>query len=123
MIDTGGDGDDEGSYGDALAVRLPERAIMQICYDIFFERHFSTTFCCFLYRPDLESHALDAPFLSTAILCLCSKYFTREQAKEHFGLESGLEITRLYTPVARALARATSDEPTGMLYSTVNLQV
>lgn len=96
-------------------VRLPDQKVMRACFDIFFERHLSNTFCCFLYRPDLETHSAEAPFLSTAIICLCARYLSRDEAKEYFGLANGTEASRMYSPVARSLARATLDEPSGEL--------
>lgn len=90
---------------------------MQACFDIFFERHLSNTFCSFIYRPDLESHSADAPFISTAIICLCARYLSQDEAKEYFGLDSGAEASRLYSPIARSLARATLDEPSGKCIS------
>ncbi|KIE01755.1 zinc finger transcription factor 1, partial [Metarhizium majus ARSEF 297] len=84
---------------------------MQACFDIFFERHLSNTFCGFVYCPDLENYPAEAPFLSTAITCLCARYLSGAQAKEYFGLQTGEEASHLYTPIARSLARATLDEP------------
>jgi hypothetical protein len=95
------------------SVRLPDRKVMKACLDIFFERHLSNTFCCFLYRPDLESHPAESPFLSTAVIGLCARYLSCEQAREFFGLDTGADASRLYSPVARSLARETLDEPSG----------
>lgn len=97
------------------SVRLPDRKVMQACFDIFFERHLSNTFCGFVYCPDLENYPAEAPFLSTAITCLCARYLSGAQAKEYFGLQTGEEASHLYTPIARSLARATLDEPSGKL--------
>jgi hypothetical protein len=100
--------------GPALAsVRLPARRVLRRCYDLFSEYHFSDNFCSFLFRPDLEGGLVDSPFLSSSIVCLCSRYFTAEEANEYFGVASGSDVCRLYTPVARAFAKASSDEPSG----------
>ncbi|KAJ6439782.1 zinc finger transcription factor 1 [Purpureocillium lavendulum] len=51
------------------------------------------------------------------MLCLSSRYLTAEETNEFFGLASGLDVCKTYTPLARALARASSDDP-----SVANIQ-
>lgn len=47
------------------------------------------------------------------MLCLSSRYLTAEETNDYFGLASGLDVCKTYTPLARALARASSDDPSG----------
>jgi hypothetical protein len=99
--------------GGLPSVQLPEPAVLRRCLDIFFDYHASNTFCSFLYRPDLEDYASKDTFLFTAIVCLCSRYMTPNHASEDFSLASGSEVHGFYAPIARSLARATSDDPSG----------
>lgn len=80
---------------------------------IFFERHFLGNFCSFVYRPDLEDPSAPLPFLTVAIVCLCSRYLTPAEATEDFGLPSGAEVCCRFTLIARGMARSSSDEPSG----------
>lgn len=87
------------------------------CLDAFFELHHADTFCALLHRPDVEGGGVDPPLLAAAVVCLCSRYLAADEARELFALASGLDVCRQYTPAARALARASSDEP-----SVANIQ-
>lgn len=92
---------------------LPDRRGLNRCMNIFFERHFLGNFCSFVYRPDLEDPSAPLPFLTVAIVCLCSRYLTPAEATEDFGLPSGAEVCCRFTPIARGMARSSSDEPSG----------
>ena len=93
--------------------QLPEQKSLKRCFDIFFDCHFSENFCSFLYKPDLEQGLVEMPFLAIAIVSLCSRYLTPDEASEDFGLSSGAKVCRHFSHVARHLARSTSDEPSG----------
>lgn len=104
----------ESTQSDALAhLRLPDRRKLSRCFSIFFDLHFPGNLCSFVHKPDLENEAVEMPFLIIAIICLCSRYLTPDEADEAFGLPSGAKVARHYTSIARTVARATSDDPTG----------
>lgn len=92
--------------------RLPGRRALARCWDIFFERHFASDFCSFFYKPDLEDPETQQPFLTAAVVCLCSRYLTPKEAKEDFGLSSGADVCNRFSPIVRNMAKASSDEPT-----------
>ena len=98
---------------------------LQICLDLFFERHFANDFCSFDLRPDFEQKCMQDPFIASSVVSLCGRYIYAEDAQTTFGLSSGQDISRCFIQKARSLAKATSDEPSGrfgQLYSLPLLQ-
>ncbi|RMJ19675.1 hypothetical protein CDV36_000658 [Fusarium kuroshium] len=87
------------------------RKAVRRCFELFFTRHFAADFCSFDYRPDLEANYHRKPFLVHAIICLCARYLTPEEAAEGFQLSSGEEVWKRYSQMARTKAKAASDEP------------
>lgn len=110
---------------DSPSVALPEHCVIRYCLDNFFDQYSSNTFCSFLYKEDIDLHLdLDLEgdidgenaspaFLLAAVLSLCARHLSARQAKSYFGLDSGLEVSGLYAPMARRMARAMSDKPSG----------
>ena len=96
--------------------RYPERPALNKCWDILFERHFAGDFVSFFYKPDLEDPETRQPFLTGAVICLCSRYLTPEEAKEYFDLPTGAHVCNRFSPVVRSLAKNSSDEPGGECY-------
>lgn len=86
---------------------------MKRCLELFFERHFACDFCSFDYKKDLEEHYQDKPFLTISIVALCARYLSLEESRRYFGLESGEDISCHYALIARKMAKARSDEPSG----------
>ncbi|XXH05563.1 hypothetical protein Hte_011995 [Hypoxylon texense] len=93
-------------------VALPSRSALRRSFDRFFSHHFASDFCSFDYRPDFEARYQEKPFLVVSIIALCTSYLTTEEALEDFGFSSGHEVWCRYAPIARFMARASSDEPT-----------
>lgn len=110
------------SLPSSVAVNSPvelETAVSQTalkrCFDLFFSRHFASEFCSFDYRPDFEERYQDKPFLVHAIICLCARYLSPEEAVDGFQLSTGEEVWRRHTLIARAMAKDVSDEPSGAM--------
>ncbi|KAH8668794.1 fungal-specific transcription factor domain-containing protein [Xylariales sp. PMI_506] len=95
----------------------PDSRVVKRCLDLFVQYHWATDFCCFIYRPDLEVHHAENPFLITSIIALCSRYLTKDEAQTLFGLEDAHQVWSRYTPMARSLAKEASDDP-----SVANIQ-
>ncbi|KAI0381936.1 zinc finger transcription factor 1 [Hypomontagnella monticulosa] len=93
-------------------VALPSYTALKRSFDRFFKTHFASDFCSFDFRPDFEARYQEKPFLVVSIITLCAHYLTPEEALEDFGFNSGHETWCHYAPIARSLAKATSDEPT-----------
>ncbi|KAJ9156256.1 Zinc finger transcription factor 1 [Pleurostoma richardsiae] len=84
---------------------------LQLCLDLFFERHFASDFCSFDHRPDFEQKCRQDPLLSSSVVSLCGRYVQPQDAQTLFGLSSSHEVSRHYTHRARSLAKMASDEP------------
>ncbi|KAI5460812.1 zinc finger transcription factor 1 [Mariannaea sp. PMI_226] len=89
----------------------PPEGGLQICIDLFFERHFASDFCSFDSRPDFEQKCRQDPTLGSSIIALCGRYLTADDAQALFGLSSGRAVFRHYMYKARTLVKAVSDEP------------
>lgn len=92
---------------------LPDWPSVRRCLDLFVQYHWAADFCCFIYRPDFEVHYSETPFLTAAIICLCSRYLTRDEARDLFGCDDAHQVWARYAQTARSLAKETSDEPNG----------
>ncbi|KAK6218766.1 hypothetical protein LQW54_002691 [Pestalotiopsis sp. IQ-011] len=90
---------------------LPEWPAVRRCLDLFIQYHWATDFCSFLLRPDFEAHYSETPFLTVAVIALCSRYLSQDEARSLFGCESSHQVWSRYTQFARSLAKETSDEP------------
>lgn len=97
----------------ATAVALPEWTAVKRCLDLFVQYHWATDFCSFLHRPEFEAHYAETPFLTVAIICLCSRYLTQDEARDLFSCDNAHQVWARYTLIARSLAKETSDEPNG----------
>ncbi|KAI0127673.1 fungal-specific transcription factor domain-containing protein [Xylariales sp. AK1849] len=96
---------------------LPEWKAVKLCLNLFVKHHWATDFCCFVYRPDLEAHYSETPFLITSIISLCARYLSQDEAQMLFGCDTPHQVWARFTPIARSLAKETSDEP-----SVANIQ-
>ncbi|KAH7014554.1 fungal-specific transcription factor domain-containing protein [Microdochium trichocladiopsis] len=95
----------------ATSPELPARRALDRCFSLFYERHLCSDFCSFLYRPGFEENYSQHQFLVLAIVALCARYLTPQEAQRDFGLASGEDILARYVPMARAMARQSSDQP------------
>lgn len=100
---------DESRYLDCS----PSLDALRRSFDLLFELHFSNDFCSFDFRPDFEVRYEENPFLVVAIIILYAQYLPPEEAHGDFGLGSRREVWCHYVPLARSLARTSSDEATG----------
>lgn len=86
---------------------------LQLCLELFFERHFVPDFCSFAYRPEFEQECRQHGALSAAVVALCGRYLDMSDCQSCFGLPSPRHVSRHYTQKARLLAKAKSDQPSG----------
>ncbi|OKL55481.1 hypothetical protein UA08_09225 [Talaromyces atroroseus] len=96
---------------EALSSILPSREALQRCFAIFYEKHLATDFCSFLYKPQFEAQVASNKFLVTAIICLCSRYLTYEEARVHYGRASAQEVQTSFTNISKRLSREAMDQP------------
>ncbi|KAJ5890166.1 hypothetical protein N7504_010976 [Penicillium tannophilum] len=90
---------------------LPQDAALQCCFKYFFERHFTSEFCSFFYKPEFQKRHREFPFLIVSIVALTSRYMSFIEAETHFGM-TPCEVGIVYGKKARQMARDTSDSPT-----------
>ena len=103
-------------------VSLPSPSSFRRTLDLFFERHFAVDFCSFDYRPTFSAQCDKKPFLVASIIALCAQYLTPEEAWRDYGLNTGHDVWRRYSSMARSLAKELSDTPTGTFRAS-SLQV
>lgn len=94
---------------------LPSRRGLQKCLAHFFKRHFRNDFCSFAYEPHFEDKAMSHSFLATAVVALCARYLSGQDAQRDFGEASNREVYKCASTLAKRFARESSDQPSGNL--------
>lgn len=55
------------------------------------------------------------PFLATAVVALCARYLSGQDAQREFGEASNREVYKHASALAKRFARESSDQPSGNL--------
>lgn len=88
---------------------------LKLCLELFFDRHFASDFCSFDHRADFEEKCANDPLLYYAIIALCGRYLSDQDAHGLYGFPSGAEVSLHYLHKVRPVAKASVDEPSSEL--------
>lgn len=99
---------------------IPEVNLMQLLFNIFFERHHDSEFSSFFHTASLDISTLyeKSPFLTTSVMSLSALYISANQAAVDFGFDTPKKLSHHYAYAAKCYARAVYDEPSGECLSS-----
>jgi hypothetical protein len=92
---------------------FPRPAMVQRLLGLFYRLHHDIEFCSFLHRHSFDLRQPQSPFLIASIIALSALYISDDEAQQHFGFETGAELSKYYCSKAGGHSRDLSQAPCG----------
>jgi hypothetical protein len=92
---------------------LPEPHLLQLLFQIFFDRHHDAEFCSFIHIASLDVPTLysQSPVLVMSVMSLSALYISAHEAEADFGFETPSKLSDHYARIAKSYAYEVCDDP------------